>query len=142
MGALCTKADPVEEMTPEEREELKLKTIFSRFDKDNSGVISKENLKQLIQDDKTFGDADVDHILNKFGDDEQLSYEQFKFWWNSTYTSYNDDNIKQILEDLHNEGAIEPPTISPPRDDLMVDPKTQKRKSQMLMAETSAKSSS
>jgi Ca2+-binding EF-hand superfamily protein len=115
MGGMCSK--PVaKEMTLEERNERTVRGIFDRFDKDKSGFISKENLQQIIQDDKAFKNADVEHILSKFGDNGQMSFEQFKHWWNSTYTTYNDDNIKQILDELDAEGgpdsAVEP---SPPR---------------------------
>ena len=113
MGGLCTKAE-VKEPTLAERNERTARSIFDRFDKDKSGYISKENLQQIIQDDKAFRNTDVEHILSKFGDDGKLSFEQFKFWWNSTYTTYNDDNIKQIMDELDAEGAgvVEP---SPPR---------------------------
>ena len=115
MGGLCTKPE-VKELTLEQRNERTVRGIFDRFDKDKSGYISKENLKQIIQDDKTFKNADVEHILSKFGDEGKMSFDQFKHWWNSTYTTYNDDNIKQILDELDEEGgpasAIEP---SPPR---------------------------
>lgn len=115
MGGLCSKPE-VKELTPEQRNERTARSIFDKFDKDKSGWISKENLQQIIQDDKAFGNADVEHILSKFGDDGKMSFEQFKYWWNSTYTTYNDDNIKQILEELDAEGgpsaAVEP---SPPR---------------------------
>ena len=115
MGGLCTKPQ-TPELTLEQRNEKTVRGIFDRFDKDKSGFISKENLKQIIQDDKAFGNADVEHILSKFGENGKMSFEQFKHWWSSTYTTYNDDNIKQILEELDAEGgpaaAVEP---SPPR---------------------------
>ncbi|CAB9515991.1 expressed unknown protein [Seminavis robusta] len=106
MGGLCTKPQ-VKEMTLEERNDRTVKGIFDRFDKDKSGYISKENLKQIIQDDKTFMNADVEHILSKFGNNGKMSLEQFKHWWNSTYTTYNDDNIRQILDELDAEGGPE-----------------------------------
>lgn len=115
MGALCTKAE-VAVPTMEERNERVCRDIFDRFDKDNSGFISKENLKQLIQDDKTFRNTDVDHILSKYGTDGKMSYENFKFWWNSTYTTYNDDNVQEIMAELEAEGATDATGLaSPPR---------------------------
>jgi len=114
MGGLCTKPE-VKTLSMAERNERTARGIFERFDKDKSGFISKENLQQIIQDDKAFRNADVEHILSKFGENDKLSFEQFKFWWNSTYTTYNDDNIKQILDELDAEGAAESEP-SPPRE--------------------------
>ena len=115
MGALCTKAEAAVP-TMEERNDKLCRDIFDRFDKDKSGFISKENLKQIIQDDKTFRNTDVDHILSKYGTDGKMSYENFKFWWNSTYTTYNDDNIQEIMAELEAEGATDPSGLaSPPR---------------------------
>lgn len=113
MGGLCTKAE-VQVPTLEQRNDKLCRGIFDRFDKDKSGFISKGNLKQIIQDDKAFRNVDVEHILSKYGDDGKMSYEQFKFWWNSTYTTYNDDNIRQILDELDAEGGP-PAEPSPPR---------------------------
>jgi hypothetical protein len=122
MGGLCTKPQ-VKELSLEERNERTVRGIFDRFDKDKSGYISKVNLKQIVQDDKTFMNADVEHILSKFGENDRMSFEQFKHWWYSTYTTYNDDNIRQILEELDAEGGAhkaaannEPAEPSPPRD--------------------------
>jgi hypothetical protein len=121
MGGLCTKPQE-KELTLDERNERTVRGIFDRFDKDGSGYISKVNLKQIITDDKTFKNADVEHILSKFGEDGKMSFEQFKHWWYSTYTSYNDDNIRQILQELDAEGgpnkaaANAPVEPSPPRD--------------------------
>ena len=114
MGGLCSKAE-AQELTHAQREERTLRGIFHRFDKDNSGFISKDNLQQIIQDDKAFGNADVEHILAKFGENGKMSYEQFKHWWNSTYTTYNDDNIKHIMDELDAEGAMPAVEPSPPR---------------------------
>lgn len=116
MGALCTKAEAAVP-TLEERNDKLCRGIFDRFDKDKSGFITKENLKQIIQDDKTFRNTDVDHILSKYGTDGKMSYENFKFWWNSTYTTYNDDNINDIMAELEAEGATEDASAlaSPPR---------------------------
>jgi len=101
-------------LTLEQRNDLLCRGIFDRFDKDKSGFISKGNLKQIIQDDKTFRNVDVERILSKYGDDGKMSFEQFKFWWNSTYTTYNDDNIQGIMAELEAEDE-EPPQPSPPR---------------------------
>jgi len=77
-----------------------LGVMFRRLDKDRKGYISKQNLQDLMKDDKThFQGKDVDHILEKYGTEGKLSFEQFKMWWNSTYTTYNDDDALQRLVD-------------------------------------------
>lgn len=135
MGACCSATETQQQLTPQQREEKTLRGIFDRFDKDKSGYISKDNLQQIIQDDKTFKNADVEHILDKFGQNGKMTFEQFKFWWNSTYTTYNDDNIRQIMDELDAEGiasdtaGIEP---SPPRSGL----ERKKRKSEVRLEES------
>lgn len=74
--------------------------MFHRFDKDKSGFITLDNLKAIMRDDKThFGGGDAEHIMNKYGTNGKMSLAQFQNWWNSTYTTYNDDAMLAKLVD-------------------------------------------
>lgn len=88
-----------------------LRVMFNRFDKDGSGYISRENLQKMMHDDKThFQGNDVDHILNKFGTDGKMNFEQFSLWWGSTYTTYNDDDaLKRMVDEVNQEHEHMPP---------------------------------
>jgi hypothetical protein len=83
-----------------------LGVMFKRFDKHGKGFISRDDLKRVMADDKThFGGNDVDRILEKYGTSGQMTFEQFKMWWGSTYTSYNDDDnaIAQLVDEVHDD---------------------------------------
>jgi ABC-type histidine transport system ATPase subunit len=77
-----------------------LVVMFRRLDKDNKGYISIKDLKVMMKDDKThFQGRDAEHIMNKFGTNGTMSFEQFTHWWGSTYTTYADEGILQDLVD-------------------------------------------
>jgi hypothetical protein len=79
-----------------------VKAMFDRFDKERKGYISKKNLQDLMRNDQTT--LNCNHIMEKYGTDGQLNYEQFKTWWCSTYTTYNDDaTLDQIVEEVKEE---------------------------------------
>ena len=89
MGAACCKeADTVSDLPGRQREDSTLRTLFDRFDVDNSGYIDKENLKQVLKDDKWMGNEDnIDRILEKYGTDGKITFQEFQNWWHSSYTT-------------------------------------------------------
>lgn len=60
--------------------ESHLRSAFSYFDKDGSGTISREELRQCLQsDDFTLKDEEVDNLLNGVdaNDDGEVDYDEF-----------------------------------------------------------------
>lgn len=87
MGSACSKSDAVED-TPPHAKYGTIGVMFDRFDKERKGFISLKNLKDMMKDDKThFQGRDADHIMSKYGHDDQMSIDEFKQWWTSTYTT-------------------------------------------------------
>ena len=90
MGGACSKSDDAVDSAPE-GPNAKYGTVgvmFDRFDKERKGFISLKNLKDMMKDDKThFQGRDADHIMTKYGTDGKMSLDEFKAWWNSTYTT-------------------------------------------------------
>jgi hypothetical protein len=83
-----------------------LKVMFDRIDKEKKGYISRKNLDQMMMDDKThFQGSDVDRILAKYGSNDQMSFMEFKLWWNSTYTTYGDNDLERIVDEVDEEDA-------------------------------------
>jgi hypothetical protein len=83
-----------------------LGVMFRQIDKQGKGFISRADLDRMMSDDKLhFGNKDVDHILEKYGTDQTLSFAQFETWWGSTYTAYNDDHgsLAQLVDEVHAE---------------------------------------
>jgi EF hand len=91
MGATCCKA--AETNQDEAHPGGTLGVMFKRIDKDGKGYIDLRDLKALMKDDYKayFQGRGAEHIMAKYGQDGQMSLENFRHWWNSTYTSYNDD---------------------------------------------------
>ena len=90
MGGACSKSDDVVDTAPEgpNAKHGTVGVMFDRFDKERKGYISLKNLKDMMKDDKThFQGRDADHIMNKYGTDGKMSLDEFKQWWNSTYTT-------------------------------------------------------
>ena len=91
MGAACSKSDDDVVGSLPEGPNARHGTVgvmFDRFDKERKGYISLKNLKDMMKDDKThFQGRDADHIMNKYGTDGKMGIEEFKQWWNSTYTT-------------------------------------------------------
>lgn len=81
--------------------------IFQRIDKDGKGYLSLDDLKALMKDDlKAYFPAGrgAEHMMGKYGNDGKLTLEQFDLWWNSTYTTYNNEDaigklVDEALED-------------------------------------------
>jgi hypothetical protein len=83
-----------------------LKVMFDRIDKEKKGHISRKNLHAMMMDDKThFQGSDVDRILAKYGSNDQMSFMEFKSWWNSTYTTYGDNDLERIVDEVDEEEA-------------------------------------
>jgi hypothetical protein len=109
MGATCCKA--AETNQGEAHPEGTLGVMFGRIDKDGKGYIDLRDLKALMKDDYKayFQGRGAEHIMAKYGQDDKMSLENFRHWWNSTYTSYNDDaalgkTIDEVLLQVdHNE---------------------------------------
>ena len=91
MGGACSKSDDDIVGSAPEGPNAKHGTVgvmFDRFDKERTNYISLKNLKDMMKDDKThFKGRDADHIMNKYGTDGKMNLEEFKQWWNSTYTT-------------------------------------------------------
>ena len=90
MGGACSKSDDAVD-SAREGPNAKYGTVgvmFDRFDKERKGFISLKNLKDMMKDDKThFQGRDADHIMAKYGTDGKMNLDEFKAWWNSTYTT-------------------------------------------------------
>lgn len=86
MGASCFKGSEAAGSSGIE-EGGTIGVMFRRIDKEGKGYIDMKNLEQLMHDDKThFQGKDASHIMEKYGSDNKLQFENFKTWWNSTYT--------------------------------------------------------
>jgi hypothetical protein len=106
MGAACRKANNVESAANTEGGVIGV--MFKRIDKEKKGYISEKNLEDMMRDDKThFQGKDADHIMQKYGSDGKMSFVDFQTWWNSTYTTYNDDALGKIVEDVEAENSLE-----------------------------------
>mmetsp|Transcript_31558 Transcript_31558/g.65922 ORF Transcript_31558/g.65922 Transcript_31558/m.65922 type:complete len:126 (+) Transcript_31558:142-519(+) len=105
MGAACSKSDA----TPVGDEGGTLGVMFNRFDKEKKGYISLKNLEEMMKDDKMhFQGKDADHIMGKYGTDGKMNFQQFSTWWNSTYTTYNDGAIANLVDEVQTEQRMEP----------------------------------
>jgi hypothetical protein len=92
-----------------------LGVMFGRIDKDGKGYIDLRDLNALMKDDYKayFHGRGAEHIMEKYGQEGQMSFENFQHWWNSTYTSYNDDaalagTIDEVLR-LEQQQQQQPP---------------------------------
>lgn len=94
-----------------------MKPIFDQFDADKSGAIDRDELRQLLRTlEPTVTEADVDDALNamnKNGEPEQITYEEFADWYvhSIIYTRQQARIEKQIEEEAEGVCAA----LSPPR---------------------------
>ena len=44
--------------------------------------------------------------MEKYGTDGKMTFTNFELWWNSTYTTYNDDALSRIVEEVKGEGGL------------------------------------
>jgi len=115
MGAACCKAGGTDAAAGGSGGTLEI--MFNRIDKEKKGYISMKNLEDLMRDDKTyFQGKDTSHIMNKFGADNRMTFEQFKGWWGSTYTTYGEDNagnlnLSKLVDEVNQEKKEQLETI-------------------------------
>jgi len=107
MGALnCKSADGAGAggRKKDDEEGGTLGVMFRRIDKEGKGYIDLNNLEQLMKDDKTYFKGNTaTHIMEKFGNDGQMTLDNFSAWWGSTYTTYSDDHMARLVEDAQEE---------------------------------------
>jgi hypothetical protein len=104
MGAACCKQHGCG--TESNAPENVLEAMFERIDRDKKGYISLEDLQSLMKDDKTyFFGKDTTHIMNKYGSDSRMTFDQFETWWSSTYTTHNDSELRDMVDKATSEMA-------------------------------------
>ena len=115
MGALCSRqqsATPVADQST-------AAVLFRRIDKDAKGYICLTDLQALMKDDlKAYfpEGRGAEHIVDKYGTNGRLTQEQFDVWWNSTYTTYGNDEalsklVDEALEDDSDHNVLVGQTI-------------------------------
>ncbi|GAX17751.1 hypothetical protein FisN_24Hh183 [Fistulifera solaris] len=103
MGQTCckTKESDWREAKKDEGGDSTLRVMFNRFDKDRKGYISKDDLQKMMRDDKThFQGKDANHIMEKYGTGDKMNFSAFELWWKSTYTTYSDDALSRMVEEV------------------------------------------
>ena len=108
MGACCCKTAKLENSSIYNVAQSKvggpIHSMFQRIDKEGKGYINKNNLEDIMKNDKSFfAGKGPSYILEKYGTDGKMTLEQFVVWWNSTYTTYNDETIEQIVQEAKKE---------------------------------------
>lgn len=105
MGAACGKSSDA--ASPEEDTSGgTLGVMFRRFDKDKKGYISKKDLNAMMADEKNhFQGKDADYIISKYGSDGKMNIDQFGTWWNSTYTTYNETDVANMVAEVQKDQA-------------------------------------
>ena len=79
-----------------------LRTLFGKYDKDNNGILDKQELSTLLKDDlgMTHEQAEMySYLLDKEGS-QQISYEQFRAWIQSNehYKTISDGTRFRFLQ--------------------------------------------
>lgn len=93
MGAACFKdSSTVDEPTNP------VQVMFQRIDKKKKGYLDKSDLEKLMNDEML---GDADKIIQKYGTNNKMTYQNFELWWNSTYTTYNEDEITKLVEEAN-----------------------------------------
>lgn len=107
MGAACCKASGTDQLSNAESQKGTLHIMFDRIDKEKKGYISMKNLEDLMHDDAGFFQGkDTTHIMQKYGSDDKMTFEQFKGWWGSTYTTYGvaeEVNLSKLVDEVNDE---------------------------------------
>jgi hypothetical protein len=44
-----------------------------------------------------------EYAVEKYGTDGKMTFPNFELWWNSTYTTYNDDALARIVEEVKSD---------------------------------------
>jgi hypothetical protein len=122
MGATCSKmtqssATAEQVSTRATNESGTLLAMFRRIDKEGKGYIHVKNLDDLMKNDKTFfAEKGPTYILDKYGTDGKMTMDQFTMWWSSTYTTYNDDTVAEIVHGAQMETNANPIVPRRPQD--------------------------
>lgn len=45
--------------------------------------------------------------MEKYGTDGKMTFANFELWWASTYTTYNEDALTRIVEEVNDENHME-----------------------------------
>ena len=131
MGAACgkdaapsgavvvTKSDQDEKKNSSSTSDLGM-VMFKRVDRGHKGYLDINDLKHMMADSKAhFQGKDAQHVLSKYGTDNKMSPKEFSSWWNSTYTTYNDDaQIADLVSQVKQENNM----ASIPEKDDSVEP--------------------
>ena len=103
-----------------ETPELVLKSLFSKYDKDNSGTLAGKELEQLLQDDLGMDteQAEIYILLRDEDGSKSLDFDEFKEWLNSgeNFQLINDSSkfyvVHQAVEmfkkyDVDGQGSLD-----------------------------------
>lgn len=105
MGSVCSRQHTVDPSSAPST----VAVLFRRIDKDRKGYICLDDLKALMKDDlKAYfpEGRGAEQIMTKYGVDGKLTQEQFEVWWNSTYTTYgNDDALSKLVDEALEDDA-------------------------------------
>lgn len=109
MGAACGKDNGAVSGVGKPAEDLST-VMFRRVDHGNKGFLDIKDLKNMMNDSKEhFQGKDAQHILTKYGTNDKMSPAEFNSWWNSTYTTYNDDAmISDLVDQVKAENSMDP----------------------------------
>ena len=47
--------------------------------------------------------SDEHTVVEKFGTDGKMTFANFELWWTSTYTTYNEDALARIVEEVNDD---------------------------------------
>jgi hypothetical protein len=101
--ASCWQAVALDRSSNIEKEKYEggpLKAMFQRIDKEGKGFVDLRNLEDLMNNDNShFGRKGASDILEKYGTNGKMTMEQFTTWWYSSYTTYNDETLAQIVQE-------------------------------------------
>merc|ERR1711972_1084664 len=63
-----------------DEEDMRYRGIFRRYDKDNSGHLDRDELREAFHDAKAYpSEADIDHLFHKYDTDgdRHIGYDEF-----------------------------------------------------------------
>lgn len=118
MGGLCSTNKNVSNRKHLRQGDSTAAVLFQQIDQEGKGYISLKNLEKFMRDrtgenntnitgsiGSTTAPIPINHgtdakyIMNKYGTDNIMKFEQFQAWWSSTYTTYNDDTIAKFVQE-------------------------------------------
>lgn len=106
MGALCSKTSVNNDVANTDGGGT-VGVMFRNIDKEQKGYISMKNLSDLMRNDSSqFCGKGPDHVMQKYGTDGKMTFDQFKTWWSSTYTTYDDPaSLQKLVDEAEAENA-------------------------------------